>query len=303
MTLLSVVVTVVDGGAALERCLTALGNQDGAPDLEVLVPYDASVTGIQPLGARFPKVGFIPLGTITTQRRWDGPAGQHELFDRRRAAGLKAVSGKLVAIVEDRGVPRANWARAMIDLHARLPHGVIGGAIENGREALLNRAVYICDFGRYQLPFDAGPREYVSDVNICYKREALLQTRALWEDRYHETTVHWALLRAGATLYLSPEPVVDEIRDDLTFGGLLRERLGWGRLFAYTRAREGPTWRRVLLAGLAPLLPGVLFLRLFRQYLGKGHPPFRFLTAAPTILCLLAAWSAGELTGYLTGKP
>jgi hypothetical protein len=299
---LSVIVTVVDGGAALERCLAALAAQQDAPPLEVLVPWDASIPAAGGLAARFPAARFLALGAIATQRPAATPAGQHELYDRRRAAGLAAATGDLVAILEDRGVPRPDWAATMARLHGALPHAAIGGAVAHGRTGTLNWAVFFCDFGRYQPPLAAGPRPYVTDVNICYKRRALEVTRTLWAERYHETTVHWALLRAGETLYLSPEPVVEQHRDGLRLGALLRERLGWGRLFAYTRAREVPAARRLVLAALSPILPFVLLARLFRGRLARGRDRGAFLRAAPAILLLLAAWSLGELLGYLTAE-
>jgi hypothetical protein len=246
---------------------------------------------------------FLALGRVDTARPTFSPAGQHELFDRRRSAGLAVASGDVVAILEDRGVPRPDWARRMMALHAELPHAVIGGAIENGRNALLNWAVYFCDFSRYQRPFSPGPRPYVSDVNIGYKRRAIDDTAELWRTRYHETTVHWALARAGETLYLSPEPAVDEHRDALTLGALLGERFAWGRLFAYTRAREIGLGRRLVLTALAPVLPFVLLVRHCRTQLTKRRHVARFITASPVVLALLAAWSLGEAIGYLTGQP
>jgi hypothetical protein len=303
VTELSVVVTVVDGGATLERLLRGLTAQDRPPTREVLVPWDESVSDPAGLAARFPAVRFVPMGAVTTRRPIDSPAGQHELYDRRRAAGLALASGDLVAILEDRGVPRPDWARGVVAAHRELPHAVIGGAIENGRDGRLNWAVYFCDFGRYQLPFEAGPRPYVSDVNICYKRRALEATRELWRERYHETTVHWALLRAGEVLFLSPDFAVDQMRDDLTLRRVLRERVGWGRLFAYTRARDVSTGRRLVLAALSPLLPFVLLLRHLRGRVTRHRGVGTFLAVSPVVFLLLAAWSLGELIGYATGEP
>lgn len=300
--MLSVVVTIVDGGGALERCLAALAAQQGPP-LEVLVPWDASIPAVAELAQRHPAMRFLPIGTVRTQRPVASPAGQHELYDRRRAAGLAAATGDLVAILEDRGVPRPDWAATMARLHGAMPHAVIGGAVAHGRTGTLNWAVFFCDFGRYQPPLAAGPRPYVTDVNICYKRRALEQTRALWRERYHETTVHWALQRAGETLYLSPEPVVEQHRDGLRLGALLGERLGWGRLFAYTRAREMTFGRRLALALLSPALPFVLLVRHLRGRLERGRDRDAFMRAAPAMFLLLAAWSAGELLGYLTAEP
>lgn len=271
--------------------------------MEVIVPWDDSVEGMNAATARFPAFRFLSMGTLATSRTVSGASAQHELFDRRRSAGLAAATGDVIAILEDRGVPRPEWARAIADAHAALPNGVIGGAIENGRDALLNWAVYFCDFGRYHLPFSAGPREWVSDVNIGYKRAALEQTRELWRDRYHETTVHWALQRAGEALYLSPDLAVDEMRDGLTLGGLLKERVAWGRLFAYTRAREASTGRRFALALMAPLLPFGLLLRHARLQLAKPRTAGAFVRASPVVFVLLAAWSLGEAVGYITAEP
>ena len=300
---LSVVVTIVDGGETLERCLAALAVQTGTTALEVVVPWDETVAGIPALAARFLQFRFLRMGPVATARPAAGAAGQHELFDRRRTAGLAAVTGDVVAILEDRGVPRPDWAVRLAGLHERLPHAVIGGAIENGRARAVNWAVYFCDFGRYHLPFADGPREWVSDVNIGYKRRALEQTRELWRDRYHETTVHWALQRAGETLWLAADPVVDQMRDILGWTGLISERFAWGRLFAYTRAREMSIGRRLMFAAVSPLLPLLLIARHARVQAGKRRTFGTFLRVSPIVFVLLGAWSVGEAAGYLTGEP
>jgi hypothetical protein len=300
---LSVVLTVVDGAGAVESCLAALAAQDTVDPIEVIVPWDDSIPAVGQLAPRFPYVKFLGIGRLETQRPLESAAGQHELFDRRRTAGLLLASGDVVSILEDRGRPRTDWARALLSAHARLPHAVIGGAIENGREALLNWAVYFCDFSRYQRPFEAGPRTYVSDVNIGYKRSALTATADLWRDRYHETTVHWALQRRGEVLYLTPEPVVDQFRGSLQLAALLSERFAWGRLFAYTRAREQRVTTRLACAVMAPLLPLLLFVRHLRLQSIKTVRLRTFLRASPLVFALLAAWSLGEALGYLTGTP
>jgi len=303
MTRLSVVVTIVDGGETLERCLTALARQTGIADLEVLVPFDSSVAGLDQMAARFPAVRFLALGRLVPETRVLSHREQHELFDRRRAAGLAAAQGDLVAILEDRGAPRPDWAARLVALHASLPYQVIGGAVENGNHSALAWAAFFCDFGRYEPPFAPGPRDYLTDINVCYKRSALEQTRALWRERYHETTVHWALTRAGVVLYLTPEPVVEQFRLGLRLGNLLRERVDWGRLFAHTRAVELGLGRRLLLALLCPVLPLVLFLRLAGDRLRRRRHLGALLRATPATLLLLIWWSVGEFQGYLTGRP
>jgi hypothetical protein len=300
---LSVVVSVVDGGAALERCLTALAVQADPPPLEILLPCDDTVSAVTALAARFPQVRCVNIGRVATHHAVSSPAGQHELIDQRRAAGLAAATGDLVAMLSDRCIPHTDWARTAVRLHAALPHAVIGGSVDNALGTTLGWADFLRDFGRYQPPFEAGPREYVTNVNIAYKRRALEATRHLWQSGYHETTVHWALRRAGETLFLSPELRVDHRRAEARLGTLLSERFSFGRLFAFTRARESGWVRRLALTALSPLLPFVLLGRQARTQLAPPRPPGRFLRVAPALLLLLAAWSAGEAVGYLTGRP
>ena len=142
--------------------------------------------------AEFPEVNFLDLGPITPARPITSEAGQHELFDRRRAAGLAAATGDVIAILEDRGHPHPDWARTVMRLHAETGKNVIGGAIDCKEPvSLLNWAFYVTDFGRYGLPFDSGPAEWVSDVNVTYSRTGA---------RGDPPSVERAVSRAGRSL-------------------------------------------------------------------------------------------------------
>lgn len=300
---LSIVVTVVGGGNALRRMLDALTHQVSAPSLQILVPYDDSEPEIGALAAAYPAAEFFTIGTVTTARPIQSPAGRHELFDRRRAGGLARATGDLVAILEDRAPPRPEWSAAVTRLHATLDHAAIGGAIECAPGVRpLDWAFHACDFSRFARPFQAGPRRWVSDVNVCYKRRAVELTRDIWTPRFHEPAVHWRLLERGETLFLSPEPVVDYHPACGRLRDVLAERIQWGQLFGYVRARSltGPARAAYIAAG--PLLPIVLYVRLAKaaRRLGLGR---RFVQATPWILPLLAAWTLGEVRGYLTRRP
>lgn len=298
--LLSVVVTIVDGPAALVPFLEALVAQDAPPPMEILVPYDTSLAEVGRLAARFPMVTFLDIGSVATDHRIASAAGQHELYDRRRAAALAVARGDLVAILEDRGRPRADWARTAVRLH-RQPWAVIGGAIEPTAGRLVDWALHVCDFSRYSLPFSAREAEWVSDVNVVYKRRALEVTRELWHDRFQEALVHWELRRQGEVLHLSPDLVVDHHRTKRSLARLLAERYGWGRLFGATRASAVSRSRRLMLALAAPIIPVVLLWRHGRVQWRRGEGD-RFVRALPLLLALLTAWTAGETWGHLTGR-
>ena len=282
---LSVVVTVVDGGDALDGLLRALDSQAGVPPVDVIVPFDATIAQVGHLTSRFPRVRFLDLGVLPLEHPPASGAGQHELFDLRRAAGLAEARGALVGMLEDRAPPAPEWAAVMTRLHAELPHAVIGGPIATTAPDRLNWAFYACDFTRYAPPQTSGPRDFVSDVNICYKRRALDATRELWARKYNEVKVHWALTRAGETLYVHHEPLVYHRAHYTSLTRLLAERFDWGRLFGAVRASEVGAVTRLVLIGSAPLVPCLLLARLGRAQARIGNLG-RFLGAAPVIFAL-----------------
>ena len=290
---------MVEGDPALTRCLESLSRQVDPPAMEVIVPWDDSIPEVGRLAERFPEHRFLALGSLAEGDAPGHPYTAHLLYDRRRAAGLCAARGRLLAMLEDRGFPRPDWARAMVELHDRLPHAAIGGVIENAATGSLRWALFFCDFGRYQPPLEPGDPEYVSDINVCYKRQDLEAVRELWEHRYQEVTVNWALRRAGRGLHLSERPVVVHERRPASLRSMLVERIHWGRIFGQVRAREMSPWARLARAASTPLLPSLLFLRHLRRQLHKRRDLREFVAAIPATLTLLHFWSLGELLGYL----
>ncbi|MCC6316257.1 MAG: hypothetical protein IT361_01105 [Gemmatimonadaceae bacterium] len=298
---MSVIVTVVDGGDAVVEVLDALVRQAGAPPLEILVAWDDTIPEVGALSTRFPAVRFIGMGPVATARPPKSPAGQHELFDRRRSAALTHASGELVAMVEDRARPRPDWAATMVRAHRDLPHGVIGGAIAPATTDVLNWSVWAVDYGRYAPPFATGARDWVSDVNVCYKRRCIEATRTTWHDRYNEARVHWSLAASGEVLFLIPDAVVEFRSHYATLGTLARQRFHWGRLFGQVRAGDASVARRAALVLASPIVPFVLLLRHGRTQQRLGNAP-SYLRALPTVLAILVAWSAGEAWGAITGR-
>ena len=300
--LVSIIVTIVDGGEVLRRFLQALADQQEPPPLQVLVPYDSSVPEIAALRTEFPQFTFLDMGKTETLRPITTAAGQHELYDRRRAAGLKLAEGELIAILEDRAPPRLNWARTAVRLHAQHPYVAIGGAIECAPGDLLNWAFYACDFSRYSLPFTSGPRDWISDVNVSYKRKMMDLTREIWQTRFNEALVHWALREKGETLFLSSELIVDYKTPYTSLLGVLPERFDWGRLFGYVRAKKMSPMTRLLHILTGPLIPVRLFFRHWMTQAQKGKFG-RFLRASPIVAALLVGWTSGEVWGYITREP
>ena len=298
---LSVILRIVGGNSFVRRNLSCLVPQIEGRAIEVIVPYDSTVSGIDEIIRQFPQVQFVRMGRIETDASPGTHAASHELYDRRTAVGLKMARGKILALLEDYGLPGPTWCDQILDAH-KLPYGVIGGSVEHGGRGVLNWAVYFMDFGRYQLPLVEGPVNYLTDVNVSYKRAVLESVKDIWAREYNEVAVHWALAKQGEVLWQRPQIVVYENRGQLLFKELTRERFWWGRLFGRIRARHATLTARILYVFLSPVIPGVLFVRMTKKIFGTWRDWDQFILASPLIVMLTIIWSTGELIGYVSGR-
>jgi hypothetical protein len=298
---LSIILRIVGGPQFAQRCLSCLVPQTVLYSAEIILPFDSTVSGMDELKRDFPQVIFHDMGCVRIAGGFDSHAMAHDLYDRRTAAGLKIAQGEIMALLEDYGVPDPDWCEQIIKAH-RLPHGVIGGTVEHSGKGSLNWAVYFLDFGRYQLPIREGPANYLTDVNVSYKRKALQSVRDLWCVSYNEVTVNWALAKKGIVLWQKPEIVVREDRGKLSFWGLIEERFSWGRLFACKRVESVSILSRVLYVVLSPAIPAVLLARMAIKVLRARRNWVPFVRALPLVVVLTLVWCIGEFIGYVTAR-
>lgn len=297
---LSIVITIVSGARHLEACLLALLDQENCnPDkIEIIVPFDEQDRNIRSLESGFPAVIFHP-----TRMSVDAPARlSHEHFDELRSVGLHLARGKIIALLVDHEAPAPDWCCKMLEAHT-LPHAAIGGAVENRIDRPINWATYFFDFGRYQMPLKSGASLFLTDVNIAYKRHALDRIRPVWEHSFHEPHIHAALLANGETLWLSSDIIVYQNRLKLALPEVIRERRVWGRYFAGNRLAGKGLLKRAAYCVLSPAVPVIILTKMVSNVLKKKRLRRKFFQVLPYTLLLTFAWSWGEFTGYLTGKP
>lgn len=300
---ISVIVTVVSGKEALRDNLKVLTAQMNEINGELIVPYDQWSDDILDLAGEFPTVHFHLIEDLGLAVSSGVSAHQHRLYDRRRAVGLRLARGKIIAFTEDHAVPSKDWCHQQLRLHKETPYEVIGGAIENGVDRPINWAWYYCDFGRYGRPFSDGEAEYISDVNVSYKRGALVLVEDLWQEAYSETTIHWALRERGARLFLDERLLVFQMRPAMSLFQAWRERIAWGRVFAETRGERLTVTRRLIFAVGTFILPPILLFRVLRHMFRQGRTATQVVSTIPFVLFLLVGWSLGEMLGYLVGSP
>lgn len=298
----TVVLTVVGGKECVRKHLITLCPQVDFNRAEVLVPYDKWSIDVAGLAKEFPNVGFQFSGDLGLPHSKFVGGSDHRLYDRRRAMGLRLSRGRIVAMTEDHARPADDWVYQMLQAHQQ-PYEVVGGAIENGIEHPLNRALYYCDFGRYGRPLDRREVSYLSDVNLAYKRQALTATKDQWWEAYHETSVNWELQRLGKQLFLDDRPIVFQMRPRISLGQASAERIAWGRHFAETRSVALSATRRLIFAAGSPFLPLVLFVRVFGHMRRQRQSIRKMAATLPIVFLLLIFWSVGEFIGYLRIGP
>ena len=299
---LTVVITVVSGKESLRRCLAAVTPQIDFAETEVVVPYDEWSKEVGELAPEFPSVNFHFVKNLNLTLSGDISTREHRLYDRRRAAGLQVSRGRIVAMTEDHVLPARDWCHQILAAH-ECPAAVIGGAIENGIDRPLNWAWYYCDFGRYGRPMTNREPEYVSDVNVSYKRAELMEIYEVWCHSYHETTVHWALRDRGVKLLLNEKIAVFQHRPTVSLKKAWFERFAWGRIFAETRSCRLNVSKRFGLAAGTIFLPILLLLRIIRHMLRQKRTARQLTSVLPFAIFLLAGWAVGEFWGYLSHPP
>lgn len=298
---LSVVVAIIEGGwQTTETCLAALEESARGIRLECILPFDDRLDQVAELEAEFPWVTFVDSRQHIDVVEFGSKSREHH--DVLRAIGLRLATAPIIALLEDHGTPSIGWCPAVIEAHRRSDAAVIGGAVENGVDRILNWAVYYCDFGRYQNPVPEGDVEFASDSNVSYKHDALMSVKERWYKAFHETSVNWELRRRGEKLMLDPNMIVHQTRRKLRFVSALNERYVWGRSFAGTRAVEVSGLKRLVFAALSFVLPFLLTLRILGHGLGKGRFLKELTFALPLIFFLQIFWAMGEFVGYVTGR-
>jgi hypothetical protein len=115
-----------------------------------------------------------------------------------------------------------------------------------------------------------------------------------------ESVLHWDLRARGHALYLEPLARVFHQNFSEPFPSLAL-RFNGGRLFASSRAREWPAWRRAFFAAASPLIPFVRCARIVREVYRRGPTRRMLPRLLPALLVGLAFDGAGEAAGYALG--
>lgn len=217
----------------------------------------------------------------------------------RRALGLKAATGDIVALLEDTVRPKTGWGAAVVECHRRFGEAAAIGGTLTLADGLRRSAVALSalDYGPFlRRGAVSEPSARVPGNNMSFKRQALERAGALEARGFREAEVV-GTLGGNGSVRIESDVAAACVGVDPS-GATLRSRFNHGRLYAGSRFRGPRRVERLARAATTPLLAATLVLRAARALDGAGS---RWVPCVPHLAWMSAAWSLGESVGYLFG--
>lgn len=217
-----------------------------------------------------------------------------------RLAGVRAATAPLIALTEDFCAPTEGWAETLLEARGRVDAPVLGGPITRRAGSASDWALTLAEYGRF---FRREPEGEVADlcsINVAYDADHLRRALPPGATGVYEVELHALLRSRGDRFWRLPLAVMyDENKCPLAKAA--RAQYHHGRLFSSGRVQEQGLLLRLARCAIAPAVPAVLLNRIAREATAAGHAA-EMWRAAPALLILLGAWSAGEAIGSLFGK-
>ncbi len=285
---ISVIIACRNARRTIRACLDSLAAQRTASKFETIV-VDSSTDGTDEIvRAEYAWVRLLHFET----RKFPGDA---------RNAGIREARGELLAFVDSDCVAAPDWLEQMA-MAQRHSNTTVGGVVDNGaRERWLDWAVYFCEFSQWMPPGRVSWMDDIPTCNLSFHRKLFDEFGPFREGIYcSDTALHWKLARAGRRARFVP--TIQVAHHGLErLGAFFGHECFHGESFARLRVRERKfsQWRRWLYAGGAVLLPAVLWTRIAGRVLRNRRYGGEFALSTPLLVLGLAAWSLGEMRGYL----
>lgn len=285
---ISVVIASVNGLPYPLACLEALAAQEGDISSEVILADCTGPATVAAVKDRFSDVKVLAYD-------------EQKSVPWLRAAGIRAATGRLVAVTEDHCVPHPDWYRRFLDAHQRTGWAAVGGGVENAStKRLVDWAVFFCEYSQHMSPVEAGPSSFLPGMNVAYDMAALEPIRELFAEGLWENFLHDKMRAAGHVLGMDPKILVGH-QKYFTVRMFLAERFHYSRSFAGMRVEGQGMKTKVTWAAKSFLLPPVLVARITRNVLNRRKHLGWYARALPLIVLFSGMWAIGELVGYLTG--
>jgi GT2 family glycosyltransferase len=313
----------------LERCERCPVNADPADprDLTVAIVSYNSVATIGDALSSLRRQTVTGFETIVVDSSFDGtsqlireqfPEVRLLTFPRRLFPGAgrnitcEESKRDIIAFLDADCIAEPDWVENILRVHAPgprpWPHDsrndapwIVGGSV--GVANPRSTAGWGYFFSEFSLWLPAGHARPMRDIPTCtlsIKRTAFALIGPFLETGYcSDTAFNWTACEIGRQPWFDPRIRVRHHNPE-QLSRILSKQRNHGETFARLRAERfrHPTGENIARALTAPLLPAYLWLR--NGWWAIQAPGFSlpYLKSSPYTLLVLAAWSAGEATGY-----
>ncbi|MEM6944155.1 MAG: hypothetical protein AAF565_10445 [Pseudomonadota bacterium] len=288
---LSAILVTDEDGVGLTRIIDRLSKLNGAGRLEVVVgaPDPAALVVDPEKREAFAAFSVIEADVSTTARA--------------RAAAIRAASCDIIVITEDHAFPiDDDWVERHLAAHAE-GHVGVGPLMCNANPSSgTGWANLIVEYTQWLDVAEPTKMISIPGHNSSYKRDALLaygdDLSEMLEAEWH---MHLDMGSRGETLLLDPRIRVSHLNPAYP-GHASRLQILAGWMFAASRARNWPLWKRIAWALSFPAIVAIRCVRILATALSSKRLRAQLpLTTYPMIVFLLLCSGIGEGIGYAIG--
>ena len=307
---MAVVVALTSSGDVLVRNAIAvveyLERQTVSPSLEVCLVAVAPPSAGDPAepdpGAEDIRRALTPYESAFRSIAVVDPGPVHTVPEAV-AAAVPRTEAPVVALLEDHAFPAPDWAEGLLRA-MQGPWTAVGCVMDNANPAsALSWANLLLAYGAWVGPRQPEETDDIAAHNVAYRREVLTELGAeLVQALERGSTLHQRLRQRGGRFFLSDVAVAHVNPSRLS--STVRLRFHAGRLFGAQRAaRNGwPTWRKLVYASAAAVIPGLRLWRTRHLLLPRTARDRSGPMLLPAVILGLSCEAVGEATGYLTGS-
>ncbi|MEP7365846.1 MAG: hypothetical protein ABI972_21540 [Acidobacteriota bacterium] len=184
-------------------------------------------------------------------------------LSRARAAGVRASTAEYVFIGETHSYPHPQLAEALMQKFTG-EWAIVMPAMTNGNpKTAVSWSGMLSDYGRWAEGLPEGEITYIPVYNAAFLRTALLALGDRLDFVFGRGEELAAAFRnAGYKFYFQPSVTMDHLNVS-PYGHWLVQRFASGMMIAGNRSRGWPLWRRAFYVLASPMIPVVLWRRVF----------------------------------------
>lgn len=221
-----------------------------------------------------------------------------------RMVALERACGAYIIVTEDHCVPSENWLESIAAAFQRAPGGTVavGGCVENGvSDTALDWATFFCEYSFFLSSVKEGVCDTLPGMNVAYDQRVFATLdNAVLASGFWETTVHPLLLKNGKTFYSTNEIKLFHCKK-FSFRLFAQQRFLYSRYYAGLRFSQDDLLKRLIAFFLTPILPVLLFYRMYKQIRAKNRLQRELISAVPILAVFVVIWAWGEMVGYALG--